>query len=189
MSTYERTIRLRHDEIAAKKNMRTGEFMEVIKRANNIPDNKELHFTTGKYAKFYNEAMNYILEVFSPIELQVIFKMVSMSSMYSNSLRPLNDNTSVADLSKTFGIHRNNVKRILDKVKSHGVYAVFEVDNAPISFDPNDISTFNKESRQVDYWVLNPFIVFRGKTIDSALVDLFRNTKLTKYVIAKSEQN
>ena len=114
--------------------------------------------------------------------------MVSMASVRSNSLKPLNDSTSIMALSETFGIHRNNIKRLLNKIKNHGIYAEFDFSKAPLSFDPNDPSTFNDETKEAKYWVLNPFIVFRGKTIDSVLVDLFKETKITRYVLTKTNE-
>lgn len=156
------------------------------KRPNNLPEDKEIHFKKGKFGKFYNEAMDYMLEVFKPIELKIIMQMMSMASMRSNSLRPLNDETSIKQLSDTFGVHRNNIKRLLTKLYDHGIYAEFDFAKAPLSFNPNDPSTFSDVSKSSKYWVLNPFIMFRGKTIDTALVDLFRNTKITLYVASKT---
>ena len=33
------------------------------------------------------------------------------------------------------------------------------------------------------YWVLNPYISFKGKIINSALVDLFRETNIAKLCV------
>lgn len=179
---YEQKVKLTHEEHVEIVNGNSGEVKRVRRGPSNLPENKEIFDPPTRWAKFYNTAMDYMLEVFKPIELKIIMQMMAMAREHSNSLKPINDDTSIAELGKTFGIHRNNVKKLLNKLYNHGVYAEFDFAKAPLSFDPNDPSTFNNESKRTKYWVLNPYIAFRGKTIDTALVDLFRETKIARYV-------
>lgn len=179
---YKPNVQLKHNEIPAAVSVDTGEIRVINQRPNNLPEGKEIWNGNGKFAKLYDKAWNYMLEVFSPLEFKIIAQMISMASINSNSLKPLNDNTTINELATTFNIHRNSVTKLFTKLSNHGIYAEFNFHKAPLSFDPNDPSTFNNPSIECKYWVLNPYIIFRGKTIDSALVDLFRSSKLSKYV-------
>jgi hypothetical protein len=179
---YKKENMFKHYEVPAALNPDTGELRVINPRPNNLPEGKEIWNTSGKFAKLYDKAWNYMLEVFSPLEFKIVAQMISMASINSNSLKPLNDNTTINELASTFNIHRNSVTKLFTKLSNHGIYAEFNFHKAPNSFDPNDPSTFNTPSIECKYWVLNPYIIFRGKTIDSALVDLFRDSKLSKYV-------
>lgn len=182
MKSKEVNVRVKHNEIIQFVNPDTGKVRTMPNRVNNLPSSKEMHFPGGRFVKFYEESMDYMLKVFKPTELKIVIQMMQMASFNSNSMKPLNDDTSIKELSDTFGIHRNNIKKLLAKLFSHGIYAEFDFAKAPLSFDPSDPTTFDDESKACKYWVLNPFVSFKGKTISSALVDLFSESKLTKYV-------
>jgi hypothetical protein len=185
---YTKEVKLRDDEVAAKINTRTGEIFEVKSRPNNIPDNKEVFFPEGYFHKSYDHAWNYLLEVLKPVELKIVVQMCQIASVRSNSLQPLNNETTILSLSKKFDIPRNNVNKIFNKLYGHGVYAEFNFAQAPLSFDINDTSTFNDKYISQKYWVLNPYIAFKGKIIDIGIADLFKETKITKYVLDKQNK-
>ena len=160
---YEQTIKLQHNEIAAKVNLETGEFQEVKKRPNNIPQGRSLHFPNGKFTKSYEKAWNYLLEHLTDKELVIVTRMSHMARPASNSLEPLNNKSTIQEIADTFKIHRNHVNKIFNNLMKHGVYAEFK---------------FGAHDGIRHYWVLNPYISFKGKTISNALMDLFRETDI-----------
>lgn len=163
---YERTIKLNHNEVAAKVNMETGEVTEIKQRPNNIPYNKE-SWNPGPFSKRYNAAWDYLLENLSDKELTIVTRMVLMARPNSNSLEPFNDLSTVEELASKFHIHRNSVRQMFNNLLKHGVYAEFK---------------FGAKNGIKHYWVLNPYIDFKGKTIDKALIDLFRETVIADLV-------
>lgn len=164
---YEKTIRLKHDEAPAKVNLDTGEIITIKDRPNNLPTNKAIFNPEGRFKKMYDDAWDYLLDHTTPIELKIVVKMSQMTRMNSNSLAPLNNTSSAIEIADTFGIHRNHVKRIFTKLLKLGVYAEFK---------------FGAVDGIKHYWVLNPYISFKGKTIDRGILDLFREAKLTVYI-------
>ena len=162
---YEKTFNLKDDELPASINARTGEITELKRRQNNIPDNKEI-FNPGFFNKTFSKSWDYLLERLKPVELKIIVQMGQMARMNSNSLAPLNEDTKRTELSKTFNIDRNQVKRIFDKLFKMGIYAEFK---------------FTTKNNQIKhYWVLNPYISFKGRTIDRGILDLFRESKFAE---------
>jgi hypothetical protein len=164
---YKKTVKLQDNETLAKINKETGEILEVGNRRNNIPKGKELFQSKAAFTKTYDEAWDYLLENLKPTELKIVVQMCRMTRMNSNSLEPLNDSSTAIDIAETFGVHRNHVKRIFDKLFKLGIYAEFK---------------FHSVTGLKHYWVLNPYISFRGKVIDSGIVDLFRESKIAHYI-------
>ena len=162
---YRKEISFRDHEIPAKVDTITGEFHIVPTRRNNIPEGRELHYPEGKFVKAYEAAWDYLLDNLSDKEMVIITRMMHMARPASNSLEPLNNSTTITELAETFHIHRNHVKKIFNNLMNHGVYAEFK---------------FGAYDGIRHYWVLNPYISFKGKTISSALVDLFRETNIAK---------
>lgn len=157
--------RLCDDERLAKINTRTGEIVEVTSRRAGLPDGKEVHYKEGKFAKRYEIAWDYLLDHLSDKELRIVTKMELMARPNSNSLEPLSQRSTVQEIADTFGVHRNNIVKMIENLFNHGVYAEFNV------------ATSTGVKR---YWVLNPYISFKGRIIDSALVDLFRKTTIAR---------
>lgn len=163
---YETTIKLKHEEIPAKINIKTGEINEIKKRPNNIPINKEL-WNPGSFAKNFTSSWNYLLDNLSDKEISIVNRMVLMARPNSNSLEPLNNQSSVEEIAEKFHIHRNSVNKMFTSLLKHGVYAEFK---------------FGSKTGIKHYWVLNPYISFKGKTISKSLSDLFRETIIAELV-------
>ena len=169
MRTFE--IKLNNNELPAKVNAETGEISTITSRKNNIPEGRELNNPSGKFTKAYEEAWNYLLDHLSDKEMIIVTRMMHMARPSSNSLEPLNSSTTLNELAETFHIHRNHVTKIFTNLMSHGVYAEFK---------------FGAYDGVRHYWVLNPYISFKGKTIDSGIADLFRDTTIAK-ICSKKE--
>jgi len=158
---YEQTIKLRHDERPAKVNERTGE-VRVIRRAiNNLPKGKTI-LKQENFAKVNVKTIPYLIEECSKVELAIILQMVGKAEFNTNSLKPLSNDTTVRDLSEEFNISKNDVKRTFEHLYNLGVYASLKICKG--------------DSKEV--WILNPYISFKGKLADDALVANFRDTKI-----------
>lgn len=161
---YEKTFKLRDNEIPAKVNAETGEVVELKSRPNNLPLNKVV-FDGGHFKKTFESSWDYLLKKLSPVELKIVVQMSQMARMNSNSLNPLNNETSMSKIAETFNVDRRKVNTMFGKLFRLGVYAEFR---------------FGSVDGIKHYWVLNPYISFKGKTIDIGIADLFRETKLAE---------
>lgn len=160
-SYYKQEINLKHHESAAKIDHNTGEIIEITSRPNNLPKDKEIFNPKGHFCKTFDKSWDLLLDVLNDVELNIAARMMSMIRMNSNSLAPLNDNTSMVKLAELFKMDRRKVKASFDKLLKLGVYAEFK---------------FGTGTEIKHYWVLNPFIAFKGNTMSKALIDLFRET-------------
>ena len=153
-------------EKPAKVDMETGEFKEVKERKNNIPAGKQVF---GKeeigWTKSFNASWEYLDEVLTDLEFRVVNRLCRMAKTNTNSLQPLDDETTTIELSNQFGIDRRKAKKMFDKLFDLGVYGKFSVKKEDIPY--------------TKYWVLNPYLTFQGRLINSDIAELFKGTKLT----------
>jgi hypothetical protein len=164
---YKQVVNLKHHESPAKFNHNTGEFSEITKRPNNIPESKERFDYDHSFVKSYEKSWLFLCNELKPHELKIAVKMSTMTEYSTNSLAPLDDKVSMSLLSETFSIGINQVKKTFKRLMDTGVYASF---------------TYGHYKRGiVTEWVFNPFISFKGKLIDSDLKNLFLNTPVAKH--------
>jgi biotin operon repressor len=163
---YEQTVKLRHNEVAAKINIETGEYTEVSKRPNNIPSGKEIHSAKDEFAKVYSKVDLFLLKILTPVEYRVVSIMRSRSKMNTNSLEPLSDESSIKELTEVLDSNRNTITKVITKLRELGVFATFEVTN--------------QYNQRVKCWILNPYISFKGKIISTEIIGLFDNTIIAK---------
>lgn len=163
---YIKEIKLNDNEIASKINIETGEVTPLAQRSNNLPKGKEVFEPNAKFMKTYSKTWEFLKGKLTPLEFRCAFTLSLMAKMNNNSLEPLNDNTCINELMEVLGISKNNVKPILKKLFNLGVYGKFEVKD------------FDKPYTK--YWVLNPYLSFSGKVIDTTLKDMFKNTLIGK---------
>lgn len=156
------------DEFLQKVNARTGEVIDVENkvRPNNIPDGKERFMADEMFTKNYIKSWEYLVDVLKPIELKIALKMANMTEMNTNSLSPLDSETSLSNLAEFFGISRTKAHDAFKTLFKHGVYATFEYSHY--------------RRGKVKEWVFNPYISFKGKLINSDLKNLFDNTVVAK---------
>jgi hypothetical protein len=163
---YEVVVKLNHNETPHKLNMETGELIEVKSRRNNIPEGKELFEPNAKFVKCYYNTWQFMSRYLSSSELGIVIAMVTMADANNCSLKPLDDKTTVAELMDYFDISEKKVKSTFDKLHRLGVYGRF------------DVSEENKPYTK--YWILNPYIAFNGKIIESDISRLFTGTSVFK---------
>lgn len=164
---YEQTVKLQHNEIAAKVNLETGEFQEVKKRPNNIPQGKEKFDYDQAFIKSYEKSWEFLVNNLKKHELMVAVLMSTMTEYSTNSLAPLDDTVQMNHLSEKFGIGINQVKSTFKRLMDVGVYASFRYGHYKRGI--------------VTEWVFNPFISFKGKLVDSDLKNLFLNTPVAQH--------
>lgn len=135
----------------------------------------------GRFSKEYNNSWHFLLREFSPLEVSAVSYLIAMAKMNTGSLEPLDDNTTVKELTFKLNISKNNVNKVLKKLFLYGVYGRFEV------YDPNKPYT--------KYWIINPFLSFAGIYIDTDIVNLFKGTYVAQayfdpnFVFQKTKRN
>ena len=175
---YSTTIKLKHNEAPAKINLETGVINEitVLKTKNNIPKGKELFEPKAIFRKSFDSTEEFLDSVLTPLEFKVVARMCRMAKMNTNSLDPLSDELTLIEIAEELKVNRRDVKTILNKLFSLGVYGKFEVVKQDVGY--------------TKYWILNPYIRFKGKTIDSDIKKLFEGTVIhkeyVKYIKSKN---
>ena len=162
---YEQSLELNHNEVAAKVNVETGEVKVIKKRKGEVPTGYELFEPDAKFKKSFPPAWKYLGEVLNPMEFKVAFTLMLRAYGYTNSLEPLNDDTTNVQLKQEFDISINNIPKVFNKLKSLGVMAQFSI---------GEITGYKR------YWILNPYLSFSGVLIKSDIANLFKDTYVTK---------
>lgn len=156
---YNVTIGLDHDEVAAKVNSDSGE-VTIIKRGR-VPDGMEL-VTIGKFSRQHTDAWIYLEKKLSTLEFAVANRMALMAGAYTNSLKPLSDESTICELTYKLGIGKNKVISVTKKLFDMGVFAKFDVKEVDVEYKK--------------YWIFNPYLSFNGRFMDMSMKNLFKNT-------------
>jgi len=163
--TYKREIGLTDVEIAARKNLETGKYTDVPdNRKNNVPKGKSLIGQTD-FTKLNRQVAPFLMENLSNEELAIVFKMIYMAEYNTNSLAPLSNDTTLKELSEQFNVGKNQVSKYFKNLFDLGVYAQFKIAKNGLK----------------EYWILSPYISFRGKTIEDGIFDNFKDTIIEKF--------
>lgn len=117
------------------------------------------------WRKSFDHSWDFLDTVLTDLELRVVSKLCRLAKMNTNSLEPLNDETTQVEIAKTFNLDHRKTKKLFQKLHQLGVYAKFDVVYEHIPY--------------TKYWVLNPYLSFGGKLIQSDIANLFIGTKLT----------
>lgn len=163
---YTAEYNLNHNEVPAKVNVETGETTTLMKRPNNIPEGKRVFEPDALFRKDYTNSWKFLERNLKPIEFKAAFTLALKAKANTNSLEPLSDSTTIPELMEVLGISKNVVKPLLKKLWSIGVYGKFEVSEVGKPY--------------TKYWILNPYLSFSGKLIDSDIAELFSKTHIAK---------
>jgi hypothetical protein len=156
-------IRLEDNEVLAKINAETGEIKEIKSRPNNIPEG----MSRLDYQNFgiINLDMLPILQKYlTHTEISIVVSMILKADYNSNSLAPLSNETSIRDLAEIFNISPTIVKKTFEKLFNLGVYGKLEV-----ATDSGN-----------EFWILNPYIYWKGKLKNDSIFKHFANTDIAK---------
>lgn len=163
---YTRNLKLQDNEIPAKIDLETGEIIEIRNIFNSIPEGKELWLKNEKFSKMFTYSWKYLAKALRPDELKVLIIMSLMAQPSTNSMPPLNEEVSMLQMEEYFGVSRKRLPHIFKALFDIGVFARFEV--------AMDEEFYKK------YWILNPYISFKGRLISSDIAKLFYGTKIEK---------
>lgn len=162
---YIQKIELKHNEIPAKINLETGEVTGITNKKN--PNVQLIKFAFGGlFKKDFNNSWKFLLRELTPLEISAVNYLCSLAQMNTGSLEPLNDDTTLKELTIHLNVSINRVRVVLNKLFLYGVYGRFEV--------------YNPDKPYSKYWIINPFLSFAGDLIDQEIVNLFKNTYIAK---------
>ncbi len=163
--TYTKEVELQDNEIAARKDLETGEYTDLLTRRNTVPIGKSL-IQQKDFTKLNRQVVPFLMEKLSNEELSIVFKMIYMAEYNSNSLEPLSNSTTLKELSEQFNVGKNQVSKYFNNLFELGVYAQFKIAKSGLK----------------EFWILSPYISFRGKTIEDSIFDNFRGTEIEKFI-------
>lgn len=163
---YKQEIKLQNNEVAAKVNTETGEINIVNKKINNIPKGKEVFEPSAIFKKDYSNSWRFLRTHLGALEYKCAHTLALMAKANTNSLEPLNDDTTIPELMEVLNVSKNKVKPILKKLWEFGVYGKFEVKDA--------------DKPYTKFWIFNPYLSFSGKLINSDIANLFKGTHCAK---------
>lgn len=124
-------------------------------------------------AFYTSEVMNYLLKIIEPNDLEKLITLLISADMNTNSLMPLNEDSSIEEWCKSFVVKSvSYAERLLDLAKNFGI-----------------IRMFPEEEKYSNYphtagYVLNPYFLSWKKQIRSDVNKLFEDTDLA--IIAKA---
>ena len=163
---YTQTIKLKDNELPAKINVETGEVKEVDHKKNNVPEGKEVFQPNAFFRKDYTNSWKFLNKYLTPIEFKAAHTLAMMAKANTNSLEPINDDTTLKELMEVLNVSINKVKPILNKLWDLGVYGKFDVKEV--------------DKPYTKYWIFNPYLSFSGKLINSDISNLFKGTHCAK---------
>lgn len=163
---YTRNLKLKDNEVPAKINLETGEITEVRNIFNSIPEGKEMWLKNEKFSKMFTYSWKYLAKTLKEDELKVLVLMSITAQPSTNSMPPLNEEISMRQMEEFFGVDRRKLPNIFKALFDIGVFAKFEV--------ATDEEFYKK------YWILNPYISFKGRLISSDIAKLFYGTRIEK---------
>lgn len=161
---YSVEVGLNHNERVAKINLETGELKVNPIKLNNLPEDSIIFEPDAFFKKHYTTSWNYLRNELTNIEFAAALRLAIMAKANTNSLEPLNDNTTLSTLVEVLGVSINKVNTVLKKLFDLGVYGKFEIVDASKGY--------------TRYWLFNPFLSFSGQIIKSDIANLFKGTKV-----------
>ena len=161
---YSRTIKLEDNEIPAKINKETGEIIEEKqpRKYNRLKEGETMVLPEALFHKGFDFTNQFLMSKLNKTEWWILSVMISKAKPNTNSLEPLDDETSFRELELIFNTDRRILRAALKKLFDLGVYARFSV--AEVN---NPCQT---------YWILNPYISFKGRVTRTDIIRLFDNT-------------
>lgn len=164
---YKQEVKLQDNESLCKVNKDTGEWSELKKAINTLPIGTELIRGKAIYHQTFDDVDDYLCRKLTAVEYRVVCIMSRMAAFKTNSLAPLDDETSTYELQSYLRVDRKKVKETLRKLYLMGVYGVFKVSQ--------------RDNPYKHYWILNPYISCKGNIIEKDVKDLFNGTEIEIY--------
>lgn len=170
---YTTELKLKHNEIPAIINTETAELKELTSNQykKEPKDRSTMYFNdfNQPWSRTFSASWKLLETQTTPKELLVAHKLAIRAKAYTNSLEPLNPESTVRVLAQELQENKNNIDKIIDKLFKLGVIGKFEV--------------YEDNQHHQKYWVFNPFLSFNGKTIKKDVANLFSRTTYAKVVM------
>jgi hypothetical protein len=163
---YLKEVELYHNEDVLAVNLETGEYRDIPRRKNNIPDGSVVFNSKALFKKDYQNTWFFLKGVLSPLEYKAAHSLTMMAKANTGSLEPISDESTIKQLMEVLDVSKNKVKPIMDKLFELGVYGKFEA--------------YKPERPYTKYWLINPYLSFSGKIIKSDIQELFNGTHCEK---------
>lgn len=170
---YEVSVPLKHDEFILIGNRNTGEATELKSKTNYTSTDSEKWIPSAIFKKDYVESWQYLKEELSAIEFKAAYSLALLAKANTNSLQPLNDDTTYTALTEILDVSKNKVDSVLKRLWNLGVYGKFEVVDPSVNY--------------TKYWLLNPYLSFSGQVIKSDIGNLFKGTRIAREYIIRSQ--
>jgi hypothetical protein len=165
---YEATLKLTHKETAGVLNKETGEFKEIKSRP---AGHMVKHDKNMTFKKIYPKSWALLKKMTTKRQYMVAFELAQMAHAFTNSLRPLNPNSSTRELEEILSVNKSLIKKDIDVLHELGVIGMFSV---------GELVEHKSLTEIKEYWIFNPYLSFNGNVILSDLARLFQNTLFAK---------
>ena len=166
---YTLTFGVNHNEEVSVTDKETGEIRYPKKRQNNIPEGKRWNMDGAIFVKSYKKSWQYFKDKVSPIEFKAAYSLSLMAHKNTNSLQPLNSETTLRELEDVLCVSKNKVKEVMDALFEYGVFGEFKVKD--------------ESKPYTQYYIFNPYLSFDGRLIDNDIAKLFQGTKIAQYYL------
>lgn len=156
-------IHLADNERAAKVNLETGEIKEQKPRLTTFPEGMS-KLDYENFGMINLDMLPILQKYLTHTEISIVVSMIMRADYSTNSLAPLSNETSIRQLAEIFSISPTIVRKTFDKLFKLGVYGQLK-----ISTDSGN-----------EFWILNPYIYWRGRLKNDSIFKHFANTDITK---------
>ena len=163
MSMREVTIKLKDNELPAKVNTEDGDVEVIATKISTMPEGMS-RLDYENFGMINLDMLPILHKYLTHTEISIVVSMIMRADYSSNSLAPLSNETSIRQLAEIFGISPTIVKKTFDKLFRLGVYLQIKV----------------YEEQLNEYWVLNPYIYWKGRLKSDSIFKHFANTDITK---------
>lgn len=163
---YRKEVSIYHNESLMAVNVETGEYRDISARRNNIPESSMVFEKDAIFRKDYQNSWFFLRGVLTPIEYKAAHTLAMMARANTNSLEPLNDDSTLKEVMSVLDMSINKVKPIMQRLFDLGVYGKFEV--------------YKPERPYTKSWIFNPYLSFAGRIIKSDIAKLFTGTHCEK---------
>lgn len=162
--SYNASANLNDNEKLAKINIETGEIKEINISATRKPRDKSMDYFNSKnvYQRYFTKAWGLLMTQTNDLEFRAATMLGMMAKAYTNSLEPLNPDSTAKELSDYLHIDRRLVLGVMTKLEKLGVIGTFGV--------------YNRNEVYQGFWIFNPYLSFNGKIIKKDVDVLFKDT-------------
>ena len=166
METYKATVELKHNKSLYEVDEETGEMdkLNTKPRPNNLNGRSKLDY--NDFGMINLQMLPTLKKHLTHTEISIVMTMIMRAEYETNSLAPLNSDMSDREIGKVFDISPTIVGKTFEKLFDLGVYAKMEI-----------ASTKGRL-----FWILNPYIFWKGKWKKDSLFEHFYNVPISGYM-------